>query len=96
MNVLRRFADWLVRPEERERLREDASNAAKDVVVIVASVAVALTVVVVASLALGRLVLGAGGTAGIVGGWVGMFGLALLVPVAVMKLATTLYARLGR
>lgn len=96
MNALRRVADWLVRPEERQRLREDAGNAAKDAVVAVASLLVALAVVVAASLVLGRLVLGAGGTFGIVGGWVGMFALALLVPVAVMKLATALYARLGR
>lgn len=96
MNALRRFVDWLVRPEERTRLREGAGNAAKDVFVGAASLAAALVVVVAASLALGRLVLGAGGTFGIVGGWVGMFGLALLVPVAVMKLATFLYVRLGR
>lgn len=96
MNALRRFADWLVRPDERQRLREDAGNAVKDVVVALASLLVALAVVVGASLALGRLVLGAGGTFGIVAGWVGMFALALLVPVAVMNLATALYARLGR
>lgn len=96
MTALRRFVDWLVRPEERRRLREDAGNAAADLVVGVASLLLAFAVVVGASLALGRLILGAGGTFGIVGGWVGMFGLALLVPFAVMKLATALYARLGR
>jgi hypothetical protein len=96
MNALRRAVDWLVRPEERQRLREDAGNAAKDAVVGVASLLLAFAVVVGASLALGRLVLGAGGTLGIVAGWVGMFALALLVPFGVMKLATALYARLGR
>lgn len=96
MNALRRVADWLVRPEERQRLREDAGNAAKDVVVGLASLLLALAVVVGASLALGSLVLDTGGTLGIVAGWVGMFALALLVPFAVMKLATALYARLGR
>lgn len=96
MNAIRRFVDWLVRPEERRRLREDAGNAAKDAVVGVASLLLAAVVVVGASLALGSLVLDTGGTFGIVAGWVGMFGLALVVPFAVMKLATALYGRLGR
>lgn len=96
MNALRRFVDWLVRPEERQRLREDAGNAAKDAIVAVASLALALVVVVGASLALGSLVLDTGGTFGIVAGWVGMFGLALAVPFAVMNVATALYGRLGR
>jgi hypothetical protein len=96
MNTLRRVVDWLVRPEERRRLREDAGNAAKDAVVGVASLLLAFVVVVVASLALGSFVLDTGGTVGIIAGWVGMFALALLVPFAVMKLATALYTRLGR
>lgn len=96
MSALRRIADWLVRPEERARLREGAGAAATDLLVGLAVLVVAIVVVLAAALALGSLVLDAGGAFAVVGGWVGMFGLALLVPFAVMKTATALYGRLGR
>ncbi|WP_255195104.1 hypothetical protein [Halorarius litoreus] len=96
MNALRRVVDWLVRPDERERLREDAGNAVKDLLVLGAVVALSFVIVVAAALALGTFILDAGSVFGIVGGWVGMFGLVLLVPMAVMKLATAMYGRLGR
>lgn len=96
MIELRRVTDWLVRPEERARARERLADAGTDLLVGLAVLVVALAVVAVAAVALVRFVLGAGGVLGIVVGWIGMFGLALLVPVAVMKVATALYGRFGR
>lgn len=93
---LRRVADWLVRPEERSRARERLADAGVDLLVGLAVLVVALVVVAVAAVALGTFVLGAGGVLGIVGGWVGMFALVLLVPIAVMKVATALYGRFRR
>lgn len=96
MRELRRVADWLVRPAERARARERLVDAGTDLLVGLAVLVVALVVVAVAAVTLGRFVLGAGGVLGIVGGWIGMFVLVLLVPVAAMKVAIALYGRFGR
>ncbi|WP_255150949.1 hypothetical protein [Halorarius halobius] len=96
MSVVRRVVDRVVGPETRARLRRDAGNVAADLLVGAVVLLVALAIVVAAALALGSLVLDAGGTLGIVGGWVGMFTLVLLVPLATLKTATALYGRFGR
>lgn len=96
MNALRRVVDWLLPLRARARLRDRARTAGLDALVGVVVVLVALAITLLAALALGTLVLDAGGPLGIVAGWVATFAMLLFVPLAAMKTATALYGRVGR